>query len=382
MIYLNNAATSFPKPASVVDAVNAYNQLPPFQAERSNLSTDQTNTIHACRENLSRLFNIAKPENIIFTSSATHSLNLIIGGLLKTGDHVVTTMVEHNSVLRLVKTLERKRAIALSIIECDEFGYVDPADIQRHLAPNTKAVIVNHCSNVTGRIQDLRSIGNILYNHPAVFVVDGAQSGGSIAVNVQQALIDAFVFTGHKCLFGMQGTGGLYIKEDIHPEPLIVGGTGVKSDYLYQPPGRPIFYEAGTPNIPGIVSLNAGVSFILQEGIDSIQEKKTELKNGALEGLMNNKSVTVYGGKQSADFSNNDAVISFNIKDLPPEDTGYILTHSFGIICRSGLHCAPLIHDCIGSGPDGCVRVSFSCFNDKKDVAALVNAVNEIAKVT
>jgi cysteine desulfurase family protein len=378
MIYLNNAATTFPKPPAVVEAVNAYNQSPPIQPGRSGSTEDGADIVRTCRKNLCRLFNITSPADIIFTSSATHSLNLVLKGLLRTGDHVVTTMVEHNSVLRVLKTLEKTHALKLSIVGCDQHGHVNPADIHNHITSRTKAIIVNHCSNVTGRIQDIASIGKIARSNSVYFIVDGAQSGGSIEVDLQQVPVDAFIFAGHKSLFGMQGTGGLYLRNDLHPEPLIVGGTGVKSDYLYQPPGRPTFYEAGTPNMPGIVSLNAGVAYVRNEGIASIRTKKAALKNMALEGLLGNRSVIVYGGGELSDFQSNDAVISFNIKDMPPDDTGYILNHSFGIVCRSGLHCAPLIHQPIGSSPNGCVRISFSCFNERKDVEVLINAVDDI----
>jgi len=379
MIYLNNAATSFPKPESVIEAVNNYNRGLPFHSLRSGSVNHQTDFVLELRENLRRLFNADSPDQIVLTSGATHSLNLIIRGLLKENDHVITTWTEHNSVLRLLKTLEQQRFISLSLVECDEFGRVDPENIKANLSEKTRAVIVNHCSNVTGTVQNLGQIGRLILNHKAFFIVDGAQSAGSLDINVKDAFIDALAFTGHKALFGMQGTGGLYIGDNIDPDPLIIGGTGVKSDYLFQPPGKPQYYEAGSPNMPGIVSLNAGVSFVLKEGLPVIQAKKKELKNIVLEELLNMKSIKVYGGNQRQDFINSAEVISFNINGFPPEDTGYILENAFGIICRSGLHCAPLIHKPIGSYPEGSVRVSFSYFNKKKDTESLINAVRKIA---
>jgi cysteine desulfurase family protein len=381
MIYLNNAATSYPKPDSVIKAVENYCRQPPFHAERSGSSEDHADVAAQCRRNLCRLFNADSPDNIILTSSATHSLNLVLRGLLQKGDHVVTTQAEHNSVLRIIKTLEKQDIISTSIVACNKKGYVDPDDIKNSLLKNTKLVIVNHCSNVTGTFQDIKKTGNILKEHEAVFVVDAAQSAGAASIDVQETGIDALAFAGHKSLFGIQGVGGLYIRKGIDPEPLIIGGTGVKSDYLLQPPGRPGYYEAGTPNMPGIVSLNAGVSYILGKGLPAINQKKTGLRNILLEFLLNEKNIVVYGGSQLGDFTENEAVVSFNIKGISPEETGYILEESFGIVCRSGLHCAPLIHKAIGSYPQGCVRISFSCFNKKKEVDSLINAVTKIIKV-
>ncbi|MCG8643852.1 MAG: aminotransferase class V-fold PLP-dependent enzyme [Desulfobacterales bacterium] len=381
MIYLNNATTSFPKPESVIEAVNRYNQRPPMEASRFAAADDRPDLILECRKNLSRLFKVSDPENIIFTSGATHSLNLALLGLLRPGDHVVTTRIEHNSVLRVLKTLEKDREITLSIVPCDSLGHVSPADIRSCLKKDTRAVVVNHCSNVTGRVQDIKTIGRMVRDHPAVFIVDGAQSAGAIDINMEDLAADVFVFTGHKSLFGMQGTGGLYMSREVCPEPLIIGGTGVKSDYLYQPRESPFRYEAGTPNTPGIVSLNAGVSFLLKCGIESVRKKKNALKQTALDSFLNNPAVTVYGGTCLDDFSGHEAIIGFNLKDIPPDEAGYILTRSFGIICRSGLHCAPLIHEAIGTGPAGCLRVSFSYFNTEQEVEGLIHAVDEITAV-
>lgn len=380
MTYLNNAATSFPKPVSVIDALDNYCKYPPFHAERTGFSERHVDAAVQCRENLCRLFNIDSPENIIFTSGATHSLNLIMNGLLKKGDHVVTTQTEHNSVLRLLKTLEKQGIIFLTIVDCDERGYVEPDKIKKNLLEHTKLVVINHCSNVTGRFQDIKRVGNSLKSHKAVFVVDAAQSAGTAEIDVKETGIDALVFAGHKSLFGLQGIGGLYIGKDIDPEPLIIGGTGIRSDFLFQPPDRPSYYEAGTPNMPGIVSLNAGVSYILKQGIHAIHQKKAELKNILLEFFLNEKKIIVYGGKSPDDFTDNEAVVGFNISGISPEDVGYILENSFGIICRSGLHCAPLIHRAIGSYPKGCIRISFSYLNERHDIERLTDAVCQIIR--
>jgi cysteine desulfurase / selenocysteine lyase len=380
MIYLNNAATSFPKPAAVVDAVNRYNRSLPFHALRSGFETHQTDIVAGLREGLGKLFGIDRPEHIILTPGATFSLNLILRGILKHNDHVVTTRTEHNSVLRLLKTLERQEMITLSPVPCDACGTVDPEHIRSAVTANTRAVIVNHCSNVTGTVQDIARIGRIAADHDALFIVDAAQSAGCVNIHVKEACIDALAFAGHKSLFGMPGTGGLYLGPKVDPDPLVIGGTGVRSDYLFQPPGKPMYYEAGTPNMPGIASLNEGVSFVLNQGISAIQEKKNHLKQMVLEAFLNDNRIRVYGGNQTSDFTGNAAVISFNIRGIIPEDAAYILENAFGIICRSGLHCAPLIHESLGSWPKGSVRASFSCLNEEKDAQHLISAVNSIAK--
>jgi len=380
MIYLNNAATSFPKPESVIQAVTDYNRGLPFHAMRSGFSAQTKDIVSDVREKLRHLLNAERPDQIILTSGATHSLNLIIRGVLEKNDHVVTTWTEHNSVLRLLKTLEKKEFIHLSLVECDKKGLVRPERISSALRDDTKAVIVNHCSNVTGAVQDLKKIGTLISAQDAFFIVDGSQSAGHMDIDIKEAKVDAFAFTGHKGLFGMQGTGGIYIGDRITPEPLMIGGTGVNSDYLYQPPGKPSYYEAGTPNMPGIISLDAGVSFVLQEGVQAVQNKKKFLKDIVLEAFLDHPQILVYGGETKEDFDSRSAIISFNIRGFSPSDTGYILEHAFEIICRSGLHCAPLIHQALGSYPEGSVRVSFSQFNSQKDAEALISAVFKIAK--
>jgi len=380
MIYLNNAATSFPKPESVIQAVNDYNRGLPFHAMRSDFSDRTKDIVSDVREKLRHLFNAECPDQIILTSGATHSLNLIIRGVLEKSDHVVTSWTEHNSVLRLLKTLEKKGFIQLSLVECDKRGVVRPEQISSALRDDTKAVIVNHCSNVTGAVQDLKKIGTLISGRDVFFIVDGSQSAGHMDIDIKEAKVDAFAFTGHKGLFGMQGTGGIYIGDRITPEPLMIGGTGVKSDYLYQPTGKPAYYEAGTPNMPGIVSLDAGVSFVLQEGMQAAQNKKKFLKDIVLEAFLDHPQILVYGGETKEDFDSRSSIISFNIRGFSPSDTGYILEHGFEIICRSGLHCAPLIHQALGSYPEGSVRVSFSQFNCQEDAEALISAVFTIAK--
>ena len=271
MIYLNNAATSYPKPREVNAAISSYLNEMPFHASRVGFEMQQVNIVDSCRDKLATLFNVENPRQIVFTSGSTESLNLAILGLSFNECHVITTSIEHNSVLRPLKTLEREGVITLSIVACDEAGYVNPQKIAHAIQKNTKLIVVNHSSNVTGTVLDIKTISRIARSHGIVLLVDASQSAGCVPIDVQQWDIDMLAFTGHKSLYGIPGIGGLYIREGIVLNPLKVGGTGVRSDLLYQPEEMPLYYEAGTQNVPGIVSLDAGVAFILRTRIDRIR---------------------------------------------------------------------------------------------------------------
>ena len=373
MIYLNNAATSFPKPTTVTEAVTKYLKTTPFHSARVGFELQSKDPIRSCRKKLATLFKVENPEDIIFTSGSTESLNLAILGLNLFGGHVITTAIEHNSVLRPLKTLEREGKIALSIVDCDSTGYVPPNSIAENIRDNTKAIVVNHCSNVTGETIDLKTISAIAHSKNICFIVDASQSAGCIPINVTEDDIDMLAFTGHKSLYGMPGIGGLYIKKGIILNPLKVGGTGIRSELLYQPEDRPIYYEAGTQNLPGIVSLEAGVDFILEEGIDHLRDRKCEITRAMLEEIKKIPDVIIYGRDE-----HKSPIFSFNIKGLDPSEVGYVFEESFGIIIRSGLHCAPLIHRALGSYPKGSIRVSPSCFNTFQDAEYFVEAVKKI----
>lgn len=338
MIYLNNAATSFPKPQEVIVSLNSYLESIPFHSGRVGLEMVKEDMIFSCRQKLAILFNIKDPNRIVFTSGSTESLNLAIRGLELDGGHVITTVIEHNSVLRPLKSLEKEGVIELSFINCDTNGYVRAEDIASKIKRNTRAIVINHCSNVTGELLDLKTISEIAHSHGIVFIVDASQSAGSIPIDISDCNIDILTFTGHKSLFATPGIGGLYIHERIKLKPLKVGGTGVKSELLYQPKEMPMYYEAGTHNLPGIVSLKAGVEFILKTGLERIKSKKEKLFKLLISKLEKIHNIIIYGRRET---KNRSPILCINIKGISPSDVGYILENSFGIIVRSGLHCVP-----------------------------------------
>ncbi len=377
MIYLNNAATSYPKPLGVIEAVTNCIKSIPFHSSRTGLEQNEEDIVGTCRKNLAKLFHIQNPQRIFFSSGSTESLNLALLGLDNKDKHIVTTAIEHNSVYRPLKTLEKDGVISLTIIDCDETGYVEAGKIREAVRENTCAVVVNHCSNVTGTVLNLYEIAEAAHTvRDCTFIVDASQSAGAVPVNVEKDNIDILVFTGHKSIFGLPGIGGIYIKQNIKVKPLKTGGTGVRSDLLYQPEEPPLYYEAGTQNIPGIVSLNAGLTFIEETGFDQIKKKKSLLMREIYDGINSIPGTTIYSGQK-----NSASVLSFNMSGILPDDIGYMLEHSFGIIVRSGLHCAPLIHKSLGSHPHGSVRVSPSYFNSNDDIRKLIEAIEQIRHI-
>ncbi|MFH1552974.1 MAG: aminotransferase class V-fold PLP-dependent enzyme, partial [Candidatus Omnitrophota bacterium] len=377
MIYLNNAATSFPKPEETIEAVTTYLGSAPFHCLRSGYIGQEEDVIVSSRGKLAALFNAASPDNIVFTSGGTESLNLVIRGLDLSGGHVITTAIEHNSVLRPLKRLEKERSIELSIVGCDRDGHVEAQDVAESIRKNTKALIINHCSNVTGRLIDLNAMREVCSSGKILFIVDASQSAGCVPIDVEKGKIDILIFTGHKSLYGIPGIGGLYIKEGISLAPLKVGGTGIKSEDEYQPDQMPLRYEAGTPNVPGIVSLGAGVDFILKTGIERIMERKRRHVIKMIEELGAIPGIELYGG---SDLAGRVPIFCFNIPPASPVEVGELLESSFGVITRSGLHCAPLIHKALGTYPEGAVRVSPSYFTTDEEVAKFIYAVKQICE--
>jgi cysteine desulfurase family protein len=376
MIYFNNTATSFPKPQEVLDAVNEFNKIPPIHAARVGFEREPDDVIFNCRESLAKLFNVDDPERIMLTSGSTEALNLAIFGLQLNNAHVITTVLEHNSVIRPLKHLERDGAIELTFLECDENSYIDPLAFKTALKPNTKAIVVNHSSNVTGGTLDLQAIAKVAHDGGAVLIVDASQSAGSIPIDCKNWDIDLLAFTGHKSLFGMQGTGGLYIKPGINLKPLKVGGTGVKSEVLYQPEDIPLYYEAGTPNMPGIVSLNAGVRFVLEKGVDHIHETKANMIKRMIAELQDYPEIKIYTKGENNSYVN----FCFNIEGMVPEEVGYALDSCYDIIVRTGLHCAPLILKPIDVYPWGTVRVSPGYFSTTQEIDTFIEAIKDIIK--
>lgn len=377
MIYLNNAATSYPKPKQVYDAVLASFGEPLVSSARTGFEREDDDIVYLCRSHLAKLFNIDDPLHIVFTSGSTEALNLAIRGFDFNGGNVVTTAIEHNSVIRPLKTLEKEGKISLTFVECDRNGYVDPEALKLAIRDETRAVVVNHCSNVTGSVLDIKLIAEIAHSAGAVILVDASQSAGAIPIDCKNWNIDLLAFTGHKSLFGMQGIGGLYIRDGIQLRPLKVGGTGILSEFLLQPEGFPIHYEAGTPNTPGIISLYAGVKFVLETGLDKIIEHKKRLYSIFFDELADHEDIEIFSSQNNTSYSN----FCFNIKGMVPEEVGYVLENSFDIIVRTGIHCAPLITKYLGAGSWGTVRASHSYFNTEEEIRKFTEALKKITQI-
>ena len=376
MIYFDNACTSFPKPPSVVEAIQEYCLRVGSSPGRSGhrLALEASRLIFETRENLSQLFNISRSERVILTSNATEALNLAILGLLTDGDHVVTSSMEHNSVMRPLNNLLKKGIIDLSIVPCSEDGHIDLEALERSVKKNTRLIAINHASNVVGTIAPLEEIGRISGEIP--FLADVAQSAGAVPIDVEACGIDLLAFTGHKSLYGPQGTGGLFVREGIDLEPLRMGGTGSKSESWEHPDFVPDKYECGTPNTLGISGLGEGVRFILGEGIDKIRQHEMALTQRFLEGLEDIEGITVYGPKKSDEQT---ATVSINVKEREASEVGYRLDREFDIMTRVGLHCNPGAHRTIGTFPHGTVRLSMAYLNAQEEVSQVLEALRKIA---
>lgn len=378
MIYLDNAATTFPKPEEVYQAM--LESMKEFGANpgRSGhkLALKAGRAIYETRELLSKLFNIENPMNIIFTSNATEGLNLGIKGILKSGDHVITTSMEHNSVLRPLKALENI-GVETTIIQCDKTGMINIKDIEKNIRQNTKMIITTHASNVTGTLFPIDEISKIAHKNGLLYMVDAAQTAGVYDIDVKNMNIDILVFPGHKSLLGPQGTGGIYIREGIDVMQMKEGGTGSRSESLVQPEMLPDKFESGTPNTPGIVGLGAGIKFILKTGIDNIRKHEEELTEYFIEELKKIDKVKIYG---PCNVKKQAPVVSINIGEEDSSEVSYILDRVFNIAVRPGLHCAPLAHKTIGTFEQGVVRFSIGYFNTHEDIEEAIKAIKEIAK--
>lgn len=369
---MNNAATGWPKPESVVLAVNEYLSVPPVEEGRGSfVDTLYAGVVDECRGRLARFFGASDQSRIVFTSGGTHSLNLAIRGLSLGGSHIVTTMTEHNSVIRPLKRLERDTGARVTFVKCDADGAVDPEEIIRAVRPDTKLIAVNHCTNVTGTVQDIAAVGKAARERGIPFLVDASQSAGHIPIDVGAMHIDLLAFTGHKGLRGIPGTGGLYIREGVPLDPLMTGGTGVKSEDLYQPEAMPLYYESGTPNIPGIAALNEGVRTLEGGAMESDESRAAELMERLMAGLSGVTGIRLIG-------NNSPAILSFTLEGKDPEEIGYLLANMYGIAARTGLHCAPMIHRALGTYPHGTVRVSLSKWNTEAEVDTLMEAVGKM----
>lgn len=377
MIYFDNAATSFPKPEEVYEAINKamreYGANPGRSGHKLALKAGRG--IYETRELLCRLFNISNPMNVIFTYNATDGLNLAIKGLLKPGDHVITTSMEHNSVLRPLKALE-KLGVKVTIIQCDSMGFINIEEIEGNITEATKLIVTTHASNVTGTIFPIKDIGKIADKYDVTYMVDAAQTAGVYDIDVEDVKIDILAFPGHKSLLGPQGTGGIYFKDGTDILQMKEGGTGSKSDLLIQPEMLPDKFESGTPNTPGIIGLGAGIQYILDRGIENIRSHEKELTRYFIEELKKIDIVRIYG---PCDVEKQAPVVSINIGDEDSSEVSYILDKVFDIGVRPGLHCAPLAHKTIGTFEQGTVRFSIGPFNTHQDIEKAVDAIKKIA---
>jgi cysteine desulfurase / selenocysteine lyase len=375
-IYLDNAATTFPKPEQVYRAVDhALREIgvgPGRGSHRRALAASRM--VFEAREAVAALFGIRDSARVIFTHSATESLNLAINGLLKPGDHVVSTTMEHNSLLRPLHLAE-KAGLEVTWVPGDRFGVVDWQDIRATFRSNTRLVALSHCSNVTGVLQPLAEIGALARKAGLLFLVDAAQSAGAVAIDVNDMNIDLLAVPGHKGLFGPQGTGILYVGVGVELRPLMVGGTGGFSSFAEQPDTLPERFESGTMNTPGIAGLKAGVEFIRSTGIGEIRSKETLLVTQLLEGVAGIPGIVTYSPRSEELRA---GLVSFTAEGHDAAEIGFRLDSEFDIAVRVGLHCAPEAHRTIGTFPGGAVRVSPGYFNSEQDIEIFLSALSTI----
>ena len=377
MIYLDNAATTIHKPEGVAQAmVQALSSLGNSGRGAHEATLDASRIIYGTREKLARLFGIKDPMRIAFTCNATESLNIAINGLFEKGDHVITTMCEHNSVLRPLYRLE-ENGVELSILPADSKGVPMYGELERLIQKNTRAIVITHASNLSGNVTDLGRVSAIAQKYKLLLVVDASQSAGCIPIDVEKMGIDVLCFTGHKGLMGPQGTGGIYVREGLKIRPLKVGGSGVHSYDREHPKEMPTALEAGTLNGTGIAGLFSSLDFILDTGVEAIHKKEMKLAKRFFDGIKDLPEVTVYGDWQNSERT---AIVSVN---LGTEESGQVsdwLWEDYGIAVRAGAHCAPLMHKALGTEKQGAVRFSFSYFNTEEEVDVAIKALKEIVE--
>ena len=376
MIYMDNAATTMQKPQQVIDAVAAA-MCSMGNAGRGAhaASLGAARTIYDAREKLACFFHAENPKQIAFTMNSTESLNIALKGVLNPGDHVITTMLEHNSVLRPLYELQEK-GTELTILKSNPQGALDYEDFEKAIKENTKAIVCTHGSNLTGNLVDVKRVGEIAKKHGFLFIVDASQTAGVFPIDVQEMGIDILCFTGHKGLLGPQGTGGIYVREGLTVRPLLCGGSGVQTYNKKHPSEMPTALEAGTLNGHGIAGLDAAVEYLMETGIDTIREREQDLMWRFYEGVKDIPGVKVYG-----DFSTRErcAIVTLNIGDYDSSEVSDELLMTYGISTRAGGHCAPLMHEALGTVEQGAVRFSFSHYNTDEELNTAIQAVKEMA---
>lgn len=377
MIYLDNAATTLHKPQQVIDAVvHAMQSMGNCARGTHEEALDAARTVYDARVRLALLFGCPRVDHVAFTANSTEALNIAINGLIGPGDHVISTDLEHNSVLRPLYRLEAEHGAELSFVPADKLGNVDYADFERLMKQNTRAVVCTNASNLTGTVLDIERIAKTAHSHGALVIVDASQTAGCWPIDMKKMGIDVLCFTGHKGLMGPQGTGGICVKEGIEIRPFKVGGSGVQSYSRTHPAEYPTRLEAGTLNGHGIAGLGAAAKFISETGVENIHAKERSLMLRFYEGVKDIEGVTVYG-----DFTKDKtAIVALNIRDYESGEVSYELSQGYGIATRPGAHCAPRMHKALGTAEVGAVRFSFSFYNTEEEIDEAVRAVAELAK--
>ena len=377
-IYLDNASTTFPKPKIVADSIYNYLVNIGGNANRGNYSNslEGDKELFLAREKICNFFDFDKVSNVIFTNNVTSSLNILIRGLAKEGSHFISSTMDHNSTLRPLFDCKDNNGIELSLVEGDTKGFIDIAKLSELIQPNTRAIILSHGSNVTGSIQNLEAVGALCKKNNIFFIIDSAQTAGSIKIDMQKLNANAIAFTGHKSLLGPRGIGGFIIDDSINSEctPLISGGTGSLSHLLHQPDFLPDKFESGTLNMPGIIGLSRAIDFINEVSLDEIHNKLYLLRKKLIDGLLNINGITVYG---DITCQKSTTCVSINYKDYDPAELSFYLSEN-GIKTRSGLHCAPLAHKSIGTFPGGTTRLSVGYFNTEEEIDYTLSVLNSI----
>jgi len=379
LIYLDNGATSYPKPEEVYRFMDSFYRANGVNPGRSgyDMCIQAVEVVEETRSILTRFFNGTDPNRLVFGYNSTDTLNLAIFGLLKSGDHAITTNLEHNSVLRPLYHLSIESGVEVEYIPFDEKGFVDPEAFRKLFKKNTRLVAVNHGSNVIGTIQPIREIGRMCREKGIHFLIDASQTAGKIPIDVEKDFLDVVAFTGHKSLLGPMGIGGMYVRDGVEIRHTRAGGTGVRSAVRTHLDEYPYRMEYGTGNLPGIAGLNAGIKWILDKGMDKLFEHEMTLTEQLRDGLAQIEGVTLYC---QDDLTGHISVLLFNIDGMEASDTGTILDVDYNIACRTGLHCAPLVHEQLGTDKiHGAVRFGIGPFNTEEDIERAIKAVKEIA---
>ena len=378
MIYFDNAATTQKKPPEVAKAVaEALCSFGNAGRGGHEATLGASRVIFDTRRALADFFHAKSPKQIAFTANSTESLNIAIKGILEPGDHVITTVLEHNSVLRPLYEMEKK-GVSLTILPSDEKGRVELSGFEQAVQSNTKAIICTHASNLTGNMLDIAKIGEVAREHQILFCVDASQTAGFVPIDVQEMKIDILCFTGHKSLLGPQGTGGIYVREGVLVRPLKTGGSGVQTYLKEHPPQMPTALEAGTLNGHGIAGLYAALSYLQETGIDTIRKKELHLMKRFWEGIKEIPGVKIYGDFDT-DFRC--PIVSWNLGNYDSSEVSDALFQDYGIATRPGAHCAPLMHQSLGTAEQGAVRCSFSHFNTEEEIDTAVAAIRELERV-